>query len=273
MSLLAKLTDPRTLDAVAAQIERRLPGVKTRPLVVGLCGAQGSGKSTLAKALARHFSDRSISTTIISIDDLYYTRRERDALAQQVHPLMRTRGVPGTHDVALGLAVFASIDAGAATSLPRFDKATDDRLPPTDWHTAPADTRLVIFEGWCVGAQPQPISALAEPINELERVEDSDGRWRRHVNAELTGNYQLLFDRIDLQVLLAAPDFETVFGWRIEQERTLQAQTGHSMTDDAVIRFVRHYERLTRHILAEMPKRADLLVQLDESRVPVSLRP
>ena len=140
MTLLSEPPDQRTLDAIAAGIERRLTGATTRPLVVGLCGAQGSGKSTLAKALARHFGDRSVSTAIISIDDLYYRRRERDALARRVHPLMRTRGVPGTHDVALGLAVFASIDAGAATSLPWLDKAINDRLPPTDWHTASADT-------------------------------------------------------------------------------------------------------------------------------------
>jgi D-glycerate 3-kinase len=250
-----------------------LPRATIRPLVVGLCGAQGSGKSTLANALARRFSNRDISTAIVSIDDLYYTRRERDVLARQVHPLMRTRGVPGTHDIALGLTVFAGIDAGVATPLPRFDKSTDDRMSPTDWHIASADTRLVIFEGWCVGARPQPISALVEPINDLERAEDAEGHWRRHVNAELAGSYQLLFDRIDLQVLLAAPDFQTVFVWRIEQERALRAQTGLGMTNDAVIHFVRHYERLTRHILAEMPERADLLIQLDENRVPVSLRP
>jgi D-glycerate 3-kinase len=270
--VITESPDQRTLNAIAARIEQSLPDAASRPLFVGLCGAQGSGKSTLAQTLARQFDNRRIPAAIISMDDLYHTRRTRDALARRVHPLMRTRGVPGTHDVALGLAVFASIDAGAATSLPRFDKATDDRSPPTAWHTASADTRVVIFEGWCVGARPEPIHALAEPINELERVEDADGRWRRHVNAELAGNYQVLFGRIDLQVLLAAPDFETVYGWRMEQERMLRAQTGLGMTDDAIVRFVRHYERLTRHILAEMPMRADLLVQLDESRVPVSAR-
>jgi len=32
-----------------------------------------------------------------------------------------------------------------------------------------------------------------------------------------------------------------------------------------VDRFVMHYERLTRHILAEMPGRADIVLDLDES--------
>jgi D-glycerate 3-kinase len=38
------------------------------------------------------------------------------------------------------------------------------------------------------------------------------------------------------------------------------------MADAAIDRFVQHYERLTRHILAEMPARAGLVLRLDESR-------
>ncbi|MGH8257484.1 MAG: kinase, partial [Steroidobacteraceae bacterium] len=37
------------------------------------------------------------------------------------------------------------------------------------------------------------------------------------------------------------------------------------------LRFVMHYERLTRHILAEMPGRADVLVTLDARRNIVAL--
>jgi D-glycerate 3-kinase len=33
-----------------------------------------------------------------------------------------------------------------------------------------------------------------------------------------------------------------------------------------------HYERITRHILAEMPGRADLVLELDAARGPVKLR-
>jgi D-glycerate 3-kinase len=41
------------------------------------------------------------------------------------------------------------------------------------------------------------------------------------------------------------------------------------MSDEEVARFVSHYERLTRHILAEMPERADIVVRLDASRSPI----
>ena len=73
------------------------------PIVVGINGAQGTGKSTLSKVLAlalkHHHHCRS---AILSIDDLYLTKSERRQLAEMVHPLLATRGVPGTHDVAMG---------------------------------------------------------------------------------------------------------------------------------------------------------------------------
>nr|WP_157602713.1 kinase [Sphingomonas sp. PR090111-T3T-6A] len=237
-----------------------------RPLVLGLCGAQGSGKSTLAAGLAERFE----RTAILSLDDLYRTKAERAALARTVHPLFATRGVPGTHDVPLGLATFAALDRGEAAALPRFDKACDDRAPADQWGHAPAGTRLLIFEGWCVGARPEAEEALAAPINALEREEDADGIWRRAVNAALAGDYQRLFARIDRLMLLAAPGFEVVQGWRIEQERALRGRTAPDapglMSDAKVARFIQHYERLTRHILTEMPGRADRVARLAADR-------
>jgi D-glycerate 3-kinase len=38
------------------------------------------------------------------------------------------------------------------------------------------------------------------------------------------------------------------------------------MAKNEVARFVAHYERLTRHILKEMPGRADLVIRLDATR-------
>ena len=38
------------------------------------------------------------------------------------------------------------------------------------------------------------------------------------------------------------------------------------MSPGEVERFIRHYERLTRHILQEMPARADLVVRLGPDR-------
>lgn len=244
-------------------VDRLLAGA-TGPVVLGLCGAQGSGKSTLAAAVARAVP----GTVVLSLDDLYRTRAERRGLADTVHPLFATRGVPGTHDVDLGIATLDALKAGARVRLPRFDKAIDDRVPDDDWPEAEA-ARLILFEGWCVSARPIADADLADPINALEREEDRGGVWRRTWNAALGRSYSPLFARIDRLVLLEAPGWETVLRWRTEQEHALRAAGGSGpgvMDDAAVARFIQHYERLTRHILQDMPGYADLVLPLDEAR-------
>jgi D-glycerate 3-kinase len=239
--------------------------------VVGICGPQGSGKTTTVRVVAALLAARGLMVATLSLDDLYLPRADREALAREVHPLLRTRGVPGTHDVALGLAVLDGLAGEGETALPRFDKAADDRAPAEAWPVVAGPVDIVLFEGWCVGARPEPAEALAAPVNALERERDAEGAWRAHVNAALAGPYRALFARLDLLVLFTAPDFETVLAWRLEQEAKLRerlAATGQggAMTDDQVAVFVQHYERLTRHITREMPARADLVVALDRGR-------
>lgn len=255
---------------IETEIRAALASTDARPLMIGLCGAQGSGKSTAAEAVHARLNAADIACAVVSIDDFYLTAAERHALARTVHPLLRTRGVPGTHDVALAASVFDGLAAGRPVPLPRFDKARDDRAPETRWPVAPAGTQVVLFEGWCIGAVPQDEAALAEPVNALEAAEDPDGIWRRYVNAQLDGPYRPLFARLDRLILLRAPGFEVVRAWRGQQEADLRRKAGgHAsigMDDAALDRFIQHYERLTRHILAEMPARADLTIALDAAR-------
>ena len=153
--------------------------------------------------------------------------------------------------------------------LPRFDKAHDDRAPPEQGEAVLPGLEVLVLEGWCVGALPQPESALVQPANALERDADPQGLWRRHANHCLAGRYQALFARLDALVLLAAPSFDVVAGWRLEQERQLGAAA--TMDAPAIGRFVQHYERITRHILAEMPARADLVARLAPDRAVLQL--
>ena len=263
------------IDIATAMIARTLSQVSDPLTIVGIAGAQGSGKSTLAAAIKTRMKNAHVPTALLSIDDLYLTKAERTALARDVHPLLRTRGVPGTHDIGLGVEVISALERGVAAALPRFDKGRDDRAPADTWAPAPADCDVLLFEGWCVGARPQPEQDLVEPINALEAEEDTGGDWRRYVNAALAGAYQDLFARIDRLVLLAAPGFEVVYGWRLEQERDLGARADANakvMDEAALARFIAHYERLTRYILYEMPDRADLVVSLDAERYPVEIQ-
>ena len=263
------------IDAVYVPLAKRITTEANqcgRTFIVGLCGAQGSGKSTAAGVLKVLLEVQGISTAVLSLDDLYLTRAERDELAARVHPLLVTRGVPGTHDVELGLTILDALSSSGHVALPRFDKAADDRSEESTWLTVEAPVRVVIFEGWCIGAQAQSDSALLQPINSLEKELDVDGAWRRYVNAQLAGVYQTLFKRLDYLVLLAAPNFEIVYAWRLEQERKLherlaaEAKPSRVMNDEQIARFIQHYERLTRHILEEMPSHADVVLSLDAER-------
>jgi D-glycerate 3-kinase len=239
-----------------------------RPLIVGINGGQGSGKSTVARFLEVLLADGNQRPVTLSLDDLYLTRAERARLAEDIHPLFATRGVPGTHDVALGMAVLDALVAGRPVVMPRFDKATDDRAPEETPVETPVD--VILFEGWCVDAAPQPAAALRRPVNRLEAEEDPHGVWRREVNRRLATDYAQLFARVDLLVMLEVPDFEAVRAHRRRQEDRLGP--GPAVMDAAALdRFLAHYQRLTEWMLAEMPDRADILVEIGRDQNPVRL--
>jgi len=254
---------------------------KTGPLVIGINGAQGAGKSTLFNLVEVILTEGfNLNVVGFSIDDLYKTYDERVELSETVHPLLRTRGVPGTHDVDLGIKILNSLkksDENTVTKIPVFDKSTDDRCQAAVWQewVGPAD--VIVLEGWCVGADPQSPEALVGAINELERDKDQNGLWRDYVNAQLSGPYQELFSMIEVLIMLKVPSMDAVFEWRSLQEKKLaervkyiydtQQPTEHLriMDEEQIQRFIQHYERLTRHMLEEMPGRADITLCLNDN--------
>ena len=238
------------------------------PLLLGINGCQGSGKSTLADFIAAVQAMRGRRVAVLSIDDFYLTRRERAQLAQSIHPLLQTRGVPGTHDLALALQTvdsLLSLSPGDTTQLPRFDKSCDDRAPLSQWPTIEGPIDMVILEGWCVGSRPQSANELTTPVNTLEKNEDADGRWRQFVNDSLK-NYQQLFERLHTMVMLKAPDFSCVYRWRLEQEQKLAALRPDGsgvMSAEEIARFIQHYQRLTEANLVALPSHADVILKLN----------
>ncbi|HEY8586499.1 MAG TPA: kinase [Rhodanobacter sp.] len=252
------------LDQYAGRIAR-----SRRPYIIGLSGLQGSGKSTLARVMKAQAQARGWPTEVLSLDDFYYARSGRETLARDVHPLLRTRGVPGTHEIELMMSVLAALPLASErlpVPHPRFDKGRDTRFPPSRWPRVTRPPRLVIVEGWALGIRPQPQAALLKPINQLERTEDADGVWRAWVNKQLRG-YQPLWRKFDALIVLQAPRWEIVRRWRGEQEQQLLARHAPLAMDAATMeRFLAHFERLSRHALATLPPLSDTCVEYDEDR-------
>lgn len=257
---------------------RRYNGAQ--PLIVGINGAQGTGKSTLSRLLQALLQAQQLETVVLSLDDFYLTRERRRLLSVTVHPLLATRGVPGTHDLALGLQVVADLQQASATShvaIPVFNKASDDRAGVQHWPVHRGAVDVILLEGWCVGARPAVLSG--EPINTLEREHDADGRWRAFVAQQLQA-YQQLFDQLDMLVMLKAPSMQCIVEWRTLQENRLRDRLSDAchhaagngttespplrlMTDAELRHFIMHYERLTRMMLDTMPGQADVVFTLD----------
>ena len=239
-------------------------------LIIGINGAQGSGKSTLATLLACILEKGfALNTVILSIDDIYKTRQQRQIMARQVQPLFETRGAPGTHDTELGIQLLSSfkhLKKGETMTYPVFDKAKDDRAVQKDWPCCEGAIDIVFFEGWCVGAPAQKDSTIKNPINALERDEDSSCIWRKHVNNHLKTDYKELFTLLDYLIFLKIPSFDAILKWRGLQEQKLIAknqQEQHLMASQKSLRrFIQHFERLTRHQLDVLPDIAELTIHI-----------
>ena len=248
---------------------------QNKTIFIGLNGCQGSGKTTLGAYLVAQFKHNyHLNSVSCSLDDFYLSQQQRQQLATSVHPLLKTRGVPGTHDTLLikqTLQNFAN--RKTAWQLAKFDKATDNPLPKAQWQTIESPVDVVIFEGWCWGTTAQSQIELITPINTLEKNEDPHGVWRNFVNEQIKQHYQKLYQKMHLQVMLKAPSFEQVFQWRLEQEQKLQQK--HSFPNDKnsalmdnneLAHFILHFQRLTEHTLKTLPKQVDFLFELDKNR-------
>ncbi len=259
---------PELVDLVGELIEK---GPADRPPLIGVVGAQGSGKTTLARAAAERFG-----AVQISIDDVYLTRARREALARALHPLFVTRGPPGTHDLDLLQELIDSLTTAGPkdeTLIPDFDKRNDDRWPVERWRRFAGRPSAILIDAWCLGCVAEDEAALAEPVNELEREHDPDGRWRRAVNDFVGGPYAAFAARFDAALYLQAPGFGVVHDWRCQQEADLLGVAPDDLPQDERRRlagFIQYFERITRRMLAG-GVRADVTVKLDRNRQPLTI--
>ena len=239
------------LVTLLEMVSRDLIQTLRRPVRIGLSGAQGSGKTTAAKAWVK----QNPKIANFSLDDVYLNTADRKALATKVSPLFKVRGPPGTHDLDLAKRTLIKLhDARArdVTPLPRFDKLADHRVPAEQWPNFAGTANVVLIDGWCMGATPEPTAALEDPVNDLELDYDDKGAWRGHINAQLEGPYAAFFGRIDMFIHIVAPSWDVVPRWRLEQEAGLRGIAVDAVPQDIranLTRFVNHYHRVTQHML------------------------
>lgn len=248
----------------------------TEPLLVSINGAQGTGKSTLTSFVKLILeSELNYQTAAFSIDDFYLTHKERENLAQDVHPLLITRGVPGTHDIDLLKSAIDQLKNKNTCRLPLFNKAIDDRKPQSEWININQPVDIILFEGWCNNSPYQTDVELKQPINDLEKNEDENGTWRSYANEQLKIYHNKIFQHSDLTIMLKAPDFNSVYQWRKLQEEKLRANTKSSsnkiIDNNELNRFIQHYERITRHTLKHLPDNVDVLLPISQDHIISSL--
>jgi len=236
--------------------------------VIGLTGGQGSGKSTISNILKILLKvNFNLETVIFSIDDFYKTLKERDIMSKKISPLFSTRGVPGTHDTKMLFNCIKALKNSKFKKIliPKFNKAIDDRVSKNKWLRINKKPNIVIFEGWCVGANPQKKKDLKVPINELEKYEDKKKIWRIKVNQELKKDYKKIFNLIDKIIFLKVPNFKYVFKWRMLQEKKLRltSKSKKIMSDNQIKNFIMFYERLTKHMLQTLTYKADTVIKID----------
>ena len=255
-----------------------------KPYFLCFTGGQGSGKTTLSffvqKVLTEILNRPSMG---FSIDDIYKSQEERKSLAKEIHPLCYVRGVPGTHDINMGLDLIEKLSCAkpnTVTRIPSFCKPEDQHYPQEIWPTYRGKPDFIFFDAWCGGARPVPEENWSPPFNKLEMEEDPNGIWSKWSNKELSKDYQTLFSKFDLLLMIKVPSMDFVYESRWIQEQTLAktisdpALKDKIMTKEEVYRFVMHYERLTHYILEELPSFSDIVLSRDgEFKFSISKTP
>ncbi|MEM7769934.1 MAG: glycerate kinase, partial [Cyanobacteria bacterium P01_A01_bin.37] len=213
-----------------------------RPIVQGILGGQGTGKTTLAVVVSHLLKRMGYRVCGLSIDDLYKTHDDRQALMAS-DPRLRWRGPPGTHDVELGLQVLRDlkqIEKSTPIAIPRFDKSlhqgSGDRIAPE--YIEGAD--IILFEGWFVGVRPidrTVFDTAPPPINT-----EADRQFARDINHQLS-EYVPLWDELDRLMIMYPMDYRISHQWRQQAEDKMKAAGKSGMSCEEIQEFVEYFWR------------------------------
>ena len=232
-----------------------------------ISGSQGSGKSTLSKLIKIIIEKTSSKKVILlSIDDYYLSKIDRYNISQQIHPLLITRGVPGTHDIKKlkeHIGQFKKKQFPIIT--PSFNKLKDDISKKTKIFN---EADILILEGWCCGSNPIENKFLYKNLNKIERDLDKDFKWRKYYNSKLKNEYQQIFKTFDRIIYLQPLSFQFVLKWRYAQEKNnaKKTKTKNFMNKNTTKNFILYYEKLTKWMIKNMPDKADMLIKVDKAQ-------
>ena len=239
-----------------------------------ISGSQGIGKSSLIliiKKTLERFYNKKILT--LSLDDYYFTKFKRQQLAKEEHELLATRGVPGTHDIKTLLKDIKKFENNKyPLNIPIFDKLIDTRLKKKNKIYKKCD--LLILEGWCCGCKRINNNYLYKNNNLIEKKFDKDFIWRNYYNKRLGNEYKKLFNLFEDKIFLKAPSFKYVLNWRIKQEKrnTTASIKYKKMNTDEIKLFIQHYEKITKWMLREFNRFANLVIRIDKDQKIISVK-
>ena len=232
-----------------------------------ISGPQGSGKTTLTKllkiVLEKIYKKK---VMLLSIDDYYLSKKKRIELSKKIHPLLITRGVPGTHDIgALKNDIINFQKKNFPIITPTFNKLKDDiNIKKKIIKNA----EILLLEGWCCGSPSINKEYLFKNINRLESLLDKNKKWRLYYNSQLKKDYKKVFSLFDQQIYIQPPSFNYILKWRYAQEKNnaLKSRNKDFMNKNDLKIFIQHYEKLTKWMIKTLPAKANILVKIDEDQ-------
>jgi len=229
-------------------------------------GSQGIGKSSfiniISKTIEKFYNKRIL---LLSLDNYYLSKKQRLLLSEKKHKLLITRGVPGTHDIEKLVKNINQFNKGKyPITIPLFDKLTDDKSKSIKMKTK---FDILFLEGWCCGSSEIPKKILYKNINNLEKIKDPKNQWRNFYNNKLKMEYKKLFKLFDELIFLKTSSFDNVFKWRFKQEKYNQSKNKKSkkMSADEIKIFIQHYEKLTKWMLKDLNKKAQIVIKFEKN--------
>lgn len=205
--------------------------LSSHPIIAGVQAHQGCGKTTLCSILRFLLEDvYELKTEFLSIDDLYSTYRELEALKKR-DKRFKYRGPPGTHDLNLGLQTLENIkNLQTNFTIPRYNKSANkglgDRAEEGVIVKKPVD--IFIFEGWFLGADP-----VEESVLENYQKDENKLQFQKHIN-KLLYNYIPLWNYVDYWVVVRPRKYKYSRKWRVEAEKNNKQGMSYKQVNEFV---------------------------------------